>query len=311
MSDVRFTPILYPAILAGCFICGCEGGSPTARVTDAAEERPMSGAPDARPDETTDALSDPLGSEPVETVEGDADARASPSVELFNGSDFAGWDRYLGPPNGETVPIGLNSDPKGVFSVVIEDGAPAIHVTGEIWGALTTQREFENYYLRAEYKWGSHAVWPPLSLRDSGLMYHSVGPFGAVQRGGGMLADPPGSGSFMTSMEFQIAENDVGSFYSLGPISVEGGGTSVLASMQYENPPGSWNTVEVYALGSESVHLVNGHLVVHAKGAMIEESATTSVPLTRGKIQLQSESMEVFFRAVSLVPIESLPAEFL
>jgi hypothetical protein len=76
---------------------------------------------------------------------------------LFNGRDLAGWETWLGRPHasvsGVDVPkdekgaytgvVGLNNDPKKVFSVMTEDGAPAIRISGEIFGALTSTDEFE------------------------------------------------------------------------------------------------------------------------------------------------------------------------
>jgi hypothetical protein len=73
---------------------------------------------------------------------------------LFNGRDIVGWDTWLGKP------YGLNSDPKGVFSVVQVDGSSAIRISGEVYGALTTRAEYENYHLRFEFKWGERR-WPP------------------------------------------------------------------------------------------------------------------------------------------------------
>src|SRR5690606_15170642 len=72
---------------------------------------------------------------------------------LFNGKNLEGWDTYLGPPHesvtgldlkknekGQYIePVGVNTDPKNVYTVVEIDGAPAIKITGEIWGALTSQ----------------------------------------------------------------------------------------------------------------------------------------------------------------------------
>jgi hypothetical protein len=229
------------------------------------------------------------------------------TTELFDGRDLSGWETYLGPPLGSQDPIGTGRDPNGVFSVVSMEGAPAIRLSGEDWGSLTTRQEFANYHLRAEYKWGTHAVWPPLSVRDSGLMYHSVGPFGAVKAGGGALADPPLSGYFMTSMEVQIAQGDVGSYASLGPITVDGGPYYIAASGQYENAVGSWNLVEVFTVGNEAVQLVNGHAVAHVKNAMLAQEDGGRVPLTKGKIQLESESMEIYFRSISLESIDRIP----
>src|SRR5262245_2315290 len=81
---------------------------------------------------------------------------------LFNGKNLENWDTYLGRPDRSvtdldlpindrgnyTGSVGLNKDPKHVFTVVELDGAPAIRISGEIYGALTTKEEFENYHLR-------------------------------------------------------------------------------------------------------------------------------------------------------------------
>jgi hypothetical protein len=70
---------------------------------------------------------------------------------LFNGRDLTGWETWLGIPDksvaGLDLPrdqdgryaevLGLNRDPKQVFSVVEVDGKPAIRISGEIFGALT------------------------------------------------------------------------------------------------------------------------------------------------------------------------------
>src|SRR4051794_21460579 len=79
---------------------------------------------------------------------------------LFNGKDQAGWDTWLGKPFGEKEVVGLNKDPKKVFTVVEEDGKPAFRISGEIFGALTSQKEYENYHLKLEFKWGEKR-WPP------------------------------------------------------------------------------------------------------------------------------------------------------
>src|SRR5439155_6808659 len=104
------------------------------------------------------------------------DAPGSPQKEewtpLFNGRDLDGWDTWLGKPNKEKEPVGLNKDPKGVYSVVTIDGKPAIRISGEIFGAITTKKEHENYHVRLQFKWGEKK-WPPRdgdkTPRDSGL----------------------------------------------------------------------------------------------------------------------------------------------
>src|SRR5262249_7837682 len=124
--------------------------------------------------------------------------------------DLSGWDTWLGKPQKDQPPVGLNTDPKGVYSVVTVDGQPAIRISGEIFGALTSKEEFENYHLRLEFKWGEKK-WPPgdKAVRDSGLLYHCVGPHGA------------GGSFWMQSLECQIQERDCGDFWSVAGVLVD------------------------------------------------------------------------------------------
>lgn len=57
--------------------------------------------------------------------------------------------------NTKGSPIDLNKDPSKVFSVVTQDGKPAIRISGETFGAVTTLVTFENYHLRLHFKWGT------------------------------------------------------------------------------------------------------------------------------------------------------------
>ena len=222
---------------------------------------------------------------------------------MFNGTDFTGWETYLGPPNGQTVPVGLNSPTQNVFSVVQVDGRSAIHVTGEIWGVLATLKEYENFDLRLEFKWGPHAPWPPLTAIDSGLMIHSIGPHGAVKAGGGALAVPANSGWFLQSLECQIAANDTGSFYTLGDNTVENAAhqpvRSIGKSADNELPHGEWNTLEIISAGGKVQHLVNGKLTASYENPRSTFNGVEG-PLTKGRIQLQSESGEIYFAKVEL-----------
>src|SRR5882762_5493338 len=68
---------------------------------------------------------------------------------LFNGKNLSGWDTYIGPDlndSGKFItgrPIGLNNDPRHVFTIVHVDGENLIRISGENWGAINTIREFE------------------------------------------------------------------------------------------------------------------------------------------------------------------------
>src|SRR5262245_47970460 len=75
-------------------------------------------------------------------------------VSLFNGRDLTGWETSLGTPAGGEGPLGVDRDPRHVFQVVAEDGEPAIRISGEVLGGLTTKEGFGNYRLQLEFKWG-------------------------------------------------------------------------------------------------------------------------------------------------------------
>src|SRR5436190_534299 len=68
---------------------------------------------------------------------------------------------------------GINSDPDKVFQV--EKGV--LHISGQEFGGLVTQKEYRNFYLRAEFKWGEKTYEPRLGkARDSGIQYNITGP---------------------------------------------------------------------------------------------------------------------------------------
>ena len=229
---------------------------------------------------------------------GDAGDAASPPGwrSLFNGVDFSGWDRYLGKPSAGEAPLGEENDPRGVYSVVTSDGEPAIHITGEVWGALISRDDFCHFDLRAQYKWGT-AVWPPLNRLDSGIMYFSTGPLGAVNAGGTPLSDPIGSGGFMVSVEYQLAGGDIGGLYNLGPIGFLPGPRVVT------DEQAGWNDVEIIVDGDGARHFLNGQQVASASQFIVSWPGQAPAELTCGKLQLQSESGEIYFRHVTVAPL--------
>lgn len=251
--------------------------------------------------------------------------------ELFNGKDLSGWDTYLGHRIGDSVssmhkePIGLNNDPDRVFSVVNENREQVIRISGQDWGALTSQETFSNYHLQLQFKWG-RKKWPPKEKdkRDSGLLYHAVGEQGADY------------GFWMRSQEFQIQEGDVGDYWgcagavmdiparqvdsssyiwdpSADLLTFQNGtpvGRHCIKRADAENSIGAWNTIDLYCHGDTAVHMVN-HVVNMVLYHSRQDDDGTFTPLTGGKIQLQSEGAEVYFRNVRIQPIERIPAEVL
>jgi Domain of Unknown Function (DUF1080) len=68
-------------------------------------------------------------------------------IKLFNGKDLTNFYTYL-------KGIGKNQDPKNVFTV--EGGM--IRVSGEVFGCFTTEKEYKNYHLVVEFKWGTKTI---------------------------------------------------------------------------------------------------------------------------------------------------------
>ena len=255
-------------------------------------------------------------------------------------NDLSQWDNYLSfryPDNyhgeqprdeaGNLIPpVGLNHDQYGVFTVVEENNDPVLRISGEIYGCVVTKEEYANYDLRLKVKWGDKK-WNPRKnlLKDSGILYHSIGPYGAESWR-----------SWMLSQEFQIMQGHFGDFWSqansaidirayipeyiMNPVADEsqpflamGRGEEVpgycMRSANYEKPEGEWNTVELICFENKSIHIVNGHVVMILRNSRYVKDGE-SIPMIKGKIQLQSEATEVFYKDIEIRNLESLPAEY-
>ncbi len=125
-------------------------------------------------------------------------------VSIFNGKNLNNWDTYMRQPEGTSQkPFGLNNDPLKVFTVSEE----AIHVSGQLWGGVSTKEEYENYHLRFKVKWGEKKWYPMPNdtvKRDAGLLYHASGPFDFAY------------GCWLRSSELQIQEGEIGDFFGVG-----------------------------------------------------------------------------------------------
>jgi hypothetical protein len=225
-----------------------------------------------------------------------------------------------GTPTSEDVtkgtPLGLNNDPKKVFSVKTENGETILHITGEIYGALSTKASFSNYCLKMDFKWGDRKWIPRLNdKRDSGILYHCYGEHGAFWN------------VWKSCIEYQVQETDLGDLHELaGPNCKSRYNTQepkkhvfdpkgasgwaewdghLSASHEPDRPHGEWNHLEVYVLGDTAIHIANGIVVLAITDAVDRKGN----PLSSGQLQLQSEAAECFYKNIEISPIQAYPAE--
>ncbi len=77
-----------------------------------------------------------------------------------------------------------------------------------------------------------------------------------------------------------------------------------------ENSTGTWNTLDLYCFGDTSIHLVNKKVMMVLYHSRQNEKGQV-IPLKKGKIQIQSEGAEVFFKQIKIQTIDHLPAALL
>jgi hypothetical protein len=205
-----------------------------------------------------------------------ANAQEPKMKPLFNGRDLDGWYSFL-------TTKGKNNDPEKVFTV--ENGL--LHITGKEFGYICTEKVFKDFHLLAEFKWGEKK-YPPRDAdtikRDNGICYYM----------------PLGEKDFVwpKSIECQVQEGDVGDMWLIDSATVVMDGkqtepkdfTMVKKKKDNEKPHGEWNLVEVIVSKGKITYIVNGVVVNEAESPSLNE----------GKILIQSEGAEIFYRKIEI-----------
>ena len=191
---------------------------------------------------------------------------------LFNNKDLQGWYSFL-KTNGK------NSDPDTVFSV--SDGM--LHITGKEFGYIVTEKNYSDFHLAAEFKWGERK-YPPRENkpRDNGILYYAVAEDRVWPR----------------AIECQVQEGDCGDFWLIDSVTVVIDGartqptknTRLIKKLDNEKPTGEWNRVEVIAKDGKVTHIVNGVVVNEGEQASLRS----------GRIIIQSEGAEIWYRKIEI-----------
>lgn len=243
-------------------------------------------------------------------------------IRLFNGQNLDGLYTWIRDSQ--------YNDPKQVFTV--QDGM--IHISGDGYGGLITEKSYRDYHFIIEFKWGDK-TWGDREgrARDSGVLVHGYGPDGGY------------SNTWMASIEAQIIEGGVGDILVLSgkdPQSDEVLTTSLTAEItkdrdgekvwekggeritlssgrinwygrdvdwedkidfrgkdDVESPFGKWTRLEIIADGA--------HLVYKVNGVVVNEGFDAKPDF--GKITVQTEQAEMFVRRLELWPLGKAPTD--
>ena len=216
------------------------------------------------------------------------------AIVLFDGSNLKNFDTFL-------KSKGLNSDPDHIFQV--ENGV--IHVSGKEMGYIITKQPYQNFYLRAEFKWGEGTYGEREgNARDSGILFNVQGEQKVWPRSIEFQITEGGTGDFwmtdgaaLTGRDGKRVEGPPGSaqkidHFGKGPSQNVVGFRDPVGEL--EKPHGEWNLLELVTHGNDVKQYVNGKLA---------NEGTDPSP-AGGKILFQSEGAEVFFRNMKLYPLK-------
>jgi hypothetical protein len=216
-----------------------------------------------------------------------APAAETPAMKLLNGKDLEAFTVFMKDSG--------NTDPDQVFSV--REGM--LYVSGQRNGYLATKREFANYRLVAEFKWGEKN-WPPRDqkTRNSGIFLHAAA----------------GDKIMPQSVEVQLQEGATGDVIPISGASLAQGGETKTKGRfdrpgrepfqdvlgfrgpnELEKPRGEWNTIEIIATGDRLKVSVNGQVTFDG----------TQTQPNKGRILLECAYAEMWWRRCDVIPLSA------
>jgi hypothetical protein len=193
------------------------------------------------------------------------------------------------PENQRDWYVFLEGSQKGKDSLKVfqfENGM--LHVSGQKFGYIATEQSYSNFHLTLEFKWGTKKYAPRLNeKRDAGICYN--------------VSIYNGDKIWPRSLECQIQEGDCGDIWLIDSTSLTHADTvagkkpyhRITKTLDAEKATGEWNKVEVIVNKGEITYLVNGQVVNKAKNPNPKS----------GRILLQSEGAELYYRNVVLQPL--------
>lgn len=225
---------------------------------------------------------------------------------LFNGKNLDSW--YLVVKDSSFI-----GDKEDLFA--IEKGAIHVyptqkHNSTQTYAGLMTKEVYSNYKLTLEYKWGTKKFVPRDNfVRDAGVIFHQFGPDVIWPNG----------------VECQIQEGDTGDIWAIGSkvtskvsnvirnYDPNGGlvtrGTPKEKFQRFHRSydwekPNDWNLLEIEVKGNNAKYTLNGYVVNEALDMQKwNEVLGIYEPLISGKILIQAEGAELYYRNIYIKPL--------
>jgi hypothetical protein len=246
----------------------------------------------------------------------------SEKIVLFNGRDLTGLRTWLVDSKRD--------DPRHVFSV--SNGV--LRISGDGLGYVRTDSAYRDYHLLVEFRWGAaNTRWGDRlgKARDSGVFLHATGPDGNSHDGGG---------AFMAALECQVMEGSVGDILLIRGTSSNGAPIVPRVTVETEDsndadgwpfwkPRGQVRNIERWGrvnrlhksrhwrdeFGFKEIQpeigppqwnrlecvCADDRLTITLNGRTVNEAS--KVFPGSGRILLQCEGSEVFFRRFELMPL--------
>lgn len=237
---------------------------------------------------------------------------------LFNGRDLSGWYTFL-------QKHGRNSDPDRL--IAIEDGT--IHLYRDapngsevVQGYIATEKPYGNYHLRIQYRWGEKKFQPRAAMpRDAGLYYHLIGDDAVWPMGLQYQIQEDNTGDLLALFGLQAdswidpatknIEPHTFQDAKLGGVPVVFGGSGIAYQTRgIMNEMLGWNTLELIVQGASVTHILNGKTVNRCENVRIVDAKdpTKSSPVTEGRIALEIEAAEIWYRNIEIKQLDSEPS---
>jgi hypothetical protein len=227
------------------------------------------------------------------------------TVQIFNGKNLNNWEMVT----NDTLFTGNAEDIFTVENGVLHVYAQQQPFTTQTFAGLYTKKSYSNYKLTLEYKWGEKKFKPRHeSVRDAGVLFHVhrkdvFWPYGVeCQIQEGDTGDIWVIGTQVTSKVHEVGSN----YDPEGALVTKGTSPENYnrfpRSYSWEVP--GWNKIEIEVVGDHATFQVNGHLVNEAINMKYwSDEKERWEPLSSGRILLQAEGSEVFYRNIFLTQL--------